>query len=69
MAHKRISGRELRHGAPEEMLSPGESFLMEKRGGKIFELRRIDAGEKSMRAELDRLSRLSFHSERVLFGT
>ncbi len=55
MANKKISGRELRHGAPEETLSPGESVLVEKRGGKVFELRRIDAGQKSMNAGLDRL--------------
>lgn len=55
MVRKKISGRELRHGAPEENLSPGESILVEKRGGKVFELRRIDAGEKSLSAGLDRL--------------
>lgn len=55
MERKRISGRELRHGAPEEELSPGESVLVEKRGGKVFELRRVDGGSKSMKAELKRL--------------
>jgi hypothetical protein len=45
----------LRHGAPEEDLSPGESILVEKRGGKMFELRRIDTGAKSMNAGLDKL--------------
>jgi hypothetical protein len=55
MAKRKISGRQLRHGAPEENLSPGESVLVEKRGGKLFELRRIDAGKKSMNAGLDRL--------------
>ena len=55
MARRKISGRELRHGAPEETLSPGESIVVEKRGGKVFELRRIDAGGKSMNAALDRL--------------
>jgi hypothetical protein len=55
MARKKISGRQLRHGAPEERLSPGESILVEKRGGKVFELRRIDRGKKSMNAGLDRL--------------
>lgn len=55
MADKRISGRELRHGTPEENLSRGESVLVNKRGGKVFELRRVDAGEKSMSAGLDRL--------------
>ncbi len=52
---KHISGRELRHGSPEESLSPGESIQIKKRGGKVFELRRIDAGEKSLLAGLDRL--------------
>ena len=55
MARKKISGRQLRHGAPEEKLSPGESILVEKRGGKVFELRRVDRGKKSMNAGLDRL--------------
>ena len=44
MASKRITGRQLRHGAPEERLSPGQSFVIEKRGGKRFELTRIDTG-------------------------
>lgn len=55
MAKKHISGRELRHGSPEESLSPGESIQIKKRGGKVFELRRIDAGEKSLLAGLDTL--------------
>jgi hypothetical protein len=55
MAQKHISGRELRHGAPEESLSPGESLQIKKRGGKRFELKRIDVGEKSILAGLDQL--------------
>ena len=55
MSQKRISGRKLRHGAPEELLSPGESVLVEKRGGKVFELTRVDVGDKSISAGLDRL--------------
>ena len=55
MAQKKISGRQLRHGAPEETLSPGEAVLVEKRGGKLFELRRIDSGRKSLTAGLDQL--------------
>ena len=55
MSKKTISGRELRHGAPEENLSPGESVLIEKRGGKVFELRRVDSGKKNIIAELDRI--------------
>ena len=50
-----VAPASVRHGAPEESLSTGESILVEKRGGKVFELRRIDAGEKSMSAGLDRL--------------
>jgi hypothetical protein len=46
---KTISGRELRHGAPEETLSPGDALLVHKRDGKKFELRRVDSGTKSMR--------------------
>ncbi len=53
MHRKRISGRELRHGAPEETLSPGESVIVEKRGGKVFELRRVDSGQRSMLQALD----------------
>jgi hypothetical protein len=55
MAKKRITGRQLRHGAPEEELSPGESILVDKRGGKVFEMRRIDSGERSITAGLDQL--------------
>jgi hypothetical protein len=55
MTQKHITGRQLRHGSPEETLSPGESVQVRKRGGKVFELRRIDAGEKNLLAGLDRL--------------
>lgn len=55
MKGKRISGRDLRRGTPEETLAPGESLTVKKRGGKVFELRRVDAGKKSMNASLDRL--------------
>ena len=55
MAEKRISIRKLRQGAPEEKLSPGESLIIQKRGGKVFELRRVDGRKKSMSAGLDRL--------------
>ena len=57
MSKKTISGRELCHGAPEENLSPGESILIEKRGGKVFELRRMDSEKKSILDELDRILR------------
>ncbi len=55
MATKTISGRQLRHGAPEERLSPGESVRVKKRDGKVFELRRVDKGERDFLADLDQL--------------
>jgi len=55
MATKRISGRQLRHGAPEENLSPGESIVIEKRGGKKFELTRIDKGPVNFNEQMDRI--------------
>lgn len=55
MKRKHITGRELRQGAPEEGLAPGESILIRKRGGKEFELKRVDNGRKSILAELDRI--------------
>jgi hypothetical protein len=55
MSHRRISGRQLRHGSPEESLAPGQSVLVEKRGGKVFELTRIDAGPRNINAQLDQL--------------
>lgn len=57
MAGKRITGRQLRHGAPEEHLSPGESFVIEKRGGKRFELTRIDAGPVNFNEQMDQIFR------------
>jgi hypothetical protein len=55
MATKTISGRQLRHGAPEEALSPGESIRIKKRDGKVFELRRVDSGERDILAGLDQI--------------
>jgi hypothetical protein len=55
MASKRISGRQLRHGAPEENLSPGQSLLIEKRGGKRFELTRIDSGPVNFNEQMDQI--------------
>lgn len=55
MKKKYITGRELRQGTPEERLAPGESVLVQKRAGKRFELKRIDAGEKSILEGLDRI--------------
>ena len=54
---KRITGRHLRHGAPEENLSPGESVVIEKRGGKKFELIRIDKGPSNFNDQMDRVFR------------
>ena len=57
MAGKRITGRQLRHGAPEENLSPGQSVVIEKRGGKRFELTRIDSGPANFNAQMDQIFR------------
>ena len=53
MTPKTISGRQLRHGAPEESLSPGEAVRVKKRDGKVFELRRVDSGERDILNDLD----------------
>ena len=55
MEMKTISGRQLRHGAPEETLSPGESVRVKKRDGKVFELCRVDRGERDILVDLDRI--------------
>jgi hypothetical protein len=55
MNKKHLTGRDLRRGTPEENLAPGESVLIKKSRGKLFELRRVDAGKKSMNAGLDNL--------------
>ncbi|MBM3883070.1 MAG: hypothetical protein FJ387_25695 [Verrucomicrobia bacterium] len=55
MPTKTISGRQLRHGAPEEALSPGEAVRVKKRDGKVFELRRVDSGGRDILAELDQI--------------
>jgi hypothetical protein len=55
MANQRISGRQLRHGSPEEKLSPGESLVIEKRGGKRFELTRIDTGPVNFNKQMDEI--------------
>jgi hypothetical protein len=57
MTGKRISGRQLRHGAPEENLSPGQSLVIEKRGGKRFELTRIDTGPVNFNEQMDQIFR------------
>lgn len=55
MAPKTISGRQLRHGTPEEALSPGQAVRVKKRDGKLFELRRLDSGGRDILADLDRI--------------
>ncbi len=55
MKQRQITGRDLRRGTPEETLAPGGSLLVKTHQGKVFELRRVDAGRKSMNAGLDRL--------------
>jgi hypothetical protein len=57
MANRRITGRQLRHGAPEENLSPGQSLTIEKRGGKRFELTRTDAGKTNINEQMRRIFR------------
>jgi hypothetical protein len=52
---KTITGRDLRRGAPEEGLRPGESVMIEKKSGKLFELKRVDARPKSIVAAVDRI--------------
>jgi hypothetical protein len=54
-AHKTITGRDLRRGAPEEGLRPGESVMIRKRSGKLFELKRVDPRPKSIVAAVDRI--------------
>jgi hypothetical protein len=55
VAQQPISGRQLRHGSPEESLSPGESLIIKKRGGKVFQLTRTDAGKRDINAPMDQL--------------
>jgi hypothetical protein len=52
---KTITGRELRRGAPEENLAPGEALIVKKKGGKTFEVKRVDEGLRSINAALDKL--------------
>ena len=53
--HKTITGRELRRSTPEERLMPGESIIVQKQGGKVFELKRVDVAERSILKGLDQL--------------
>ena len=54
-AQKTITGRELRRGTPEERLRPGESVIVHKQGGKVFELKRVDVQPQSILKALDQL--------------
>jgi hypothetical protein len=54
-AQKTITGRELRRGTPEERLMPGESVIVQKQGGKVFELKRVDVPPQSILKALDQL--------------
>lgn len=54
MKKKHLTGRDLRRGTPEEHLAPGESVIIKKSRGKVFELTRIDAGTKNINVGLDR---------------
>ena len=54
-AQKTIRGRDLRRGAPEEKLRLGESVIIEKTNGKLFELKRVDARPRSIVAAVDKI--------------
>jgi len=54
-AQKTITGRDLRRGTPEERLIPGESVIVKKQGGKVFELKRVDVQPPSILEALDQL--------------
>jgi hypothetical protein len=52
---KTISARSLRREPVEEQLSPGEAVRFSKRGGKKFELRRIDTERRDFNAAIDKI--------------
>jgi hypothetical protein len=52
---KTISARSLRREPVEERLSPGEAVRFSKRGGKKFELRRVDTERYSFNAAIDKI--------------
>jgi hypothetical protein len=52
---KTISARSLRREPVEERLSPGEAVRFSKRGGKKFELRRVDTERRSMNNAIDKI--------------
>ena len=55
MAIKQITGRQLRHKAHEESLARGESLIIKKKNGKVFELKRVDQKRKDFVAEMDKI--------------
>jgi hypothetical protein len=54
-AQKTITGRDLRRKAPEEKLRPGEAVMIEKKSGKLFELKRVDVKPRSIVSAVDRI--------------
>jgi hypothetical protein len=54
---KTISARTLKRGNPEDRLLPGESLLVKKNGGRVFELKRVDVRKKSMIASMKEVMR------------
>ena len=52
---KTISARSLRREPVEERLSPGEAVHFSKRGGKKFELRRVDTKRRSINNAIDEI--------------
>ena len=55
MTTKRITAWQLRHGAPEESLAPGQSLLIEKPSGKRFKLTRVDRGLVNFNKGMDQI--------------
>lgn len=49
-AVKTITARTLKRETPEDRLSPGESLQIRKQGGRVFELKRVDAPRRSRQA-------------------
>lgn len=50
-----VTSRDLRRGNPEERLAPNEKLGVATRGGKLFEMRRVDQGKRNMLAELNQI--------------
>ncbi len=65
-AQKTITGRDLRRSAMEETLAPGESVLIEKKSGKLFELKRVDTEPRSISKAVERIiAEVPFEGPRV----